>query len=295
VTIEDLLERLNAQVHLPANKNITARTLEDWVYEDLIPGPTRAGGTREPNWQWSEESFDAAFRVVEYRERGFKRYTAIRSQQWLERQSPLSIETVREDLIMEFACARNLLLRYVSSTHGLRADSTLSEYKRRALLRQIGPLDPIFERAGINPGGAVFILFYELARFGEQISGFHENEEPLAALLAKAVLPNGVHIFAGLLETDETHPPSAVRAMRRLTSEQFDQCRASVALFPVVLSVMQLVAASLSADEDKKGLLDTAYLAALSSFDRWPWSISSFGLVANILYNSELKIDSDHG
>jgi hypothetical protein len=101
--------------------------------------------------------------------------------------------------LKEFELPRNLLIRYVSSTHGLRADATLSEYKRRALLHQIGPFDPIFERAGINPGGAVFILFYELSRFGEQITPLDENEEPLASRLANAVLPNGVHIFAGLL------------------------------------------------------------------------------------------------
>ena len=145
MTVDELLERLNARACPPASRTVTTRMLEDWVYECLIPRPIRGGGTRKPNWQWSEDSFEAALKVAEYRERGFKRSTAIRAQGWLENQSFLSAVIPRKDIIAEFERARNLLIRYVSSTHGLRSDATLSEYKRRALLRQMGPLDPIFE------------------------------------------------------------------------------------------------------------------------------------------------------
>jgi len=289
VTIDELLGRLNTRARLPADETITARMLEDWAYEWLIPGPTRASGTREPNWQWSEESFDAALIVVEYRRRGFKRTTAIRAQGWLENQKFLSRVIPRKDIRKEFERARNLLFRSVSSTHGLRADATLSEYRQQALLRQLGPLDLKFERAGINLGGTVFVLSYEIARFGEQITPLDEDREPAAALLAKAVLPNGIHVLAGLLETDETHPLSAIRAIRSLSSAQFEQCRGYVSSLPDALNLMHSIITIFTVETDKKGSLDAVYLAVLNSFDRWPWMISAFAAVANVMYHSKMK------
>jgi hypothetical protein len=137
VTKNELLELLNAGGTLPSGRIITERMLEDWVYEELIPGPARGVGTREPNWQWSEESLAAALKVIEYRSRGFKRSTAIRAQRWLEDRE-LKIPLDREAMVLEFKRARNLLLRSVSSSHGCRRDITLSEYRRLALLRQLG-------------------------------------------------------------------------------------------------------------------------------------------------------------
>jgi hypothetical protein len=292
VTIDEFLKRLNEQARLPSNKIITARMLEDWAYEYLIPRPTRGGGTRKPNWQWPEESYEAALKVVDYRERGFKRIAAIRAQGWLENQRFLSAVVPRIDLIREFERARNLLIRYVSSTHGLRADTTLSEYKRRALLHQIGPLDPIFERAGINPGGVVFILLYELARFGEQITPLDENNEPLASALAKAVLPNGLHIFAGLLETDDTHPLSAVLAIRNLTSHQLEECRTWVATFPLALALGQSILSGLIKVPEKIRAIDAAYSIARDTVVyRWPWMIFTFTATANMMYKSQLSRD----
>jgi hypothetical protein len=266
--------------------------LEDWVYEYLIPRPSRVGGTREPNWQWSEESFDTALKVIEYRERGFKRTTAIRAQGWLENQYFYSVVIPRIDLIKEFERARNLLIRYVSSTHGLRADATLSEYKRRALLRQIGPLDPIFERAGINPGEAIFIFLYELARFGELITPLDETKEPMASALAQAVLPNGLHPLAGLLETDESHPLSAVLAIRNLTSHQLEECRTWVATFPFALAFAQSTITALNPDPEKTTQIKTAYSAALNTVVyRWPWMIFAFATVASVVYKLKLSKD----
>jgi len=150
-------------------------------------------------------------------------------------------------------------------------------------------------RAGINPGGAVFILFYELSRFGEQITPLDENEEPLASRLANAVLPNGVHIFAGLLETDETHPLSAVCAIRKLSSDQLKQCRACVATLPFALAVAQSILTALITDPEKIRRIDAAYSAALYSVVyRWPWMIFAFAMVANIMYKSKLTKD-DYG
>jgi hypothetical protein len=261
--------------------------LEDWAHEYLIPRPTRLGGTRYPNWQWPDESFDAALKVIDYRERGFKRSSAVRAQGWLENQKFFCAVIPRKDLIIEFKRARNLLLRHVSSVHGLRADATLSEYKRSALLRQIGPLSPILERAGINPGGALFLTFYELARFGEQITPFDRNNEPLAAALAMATFPSGLHIFAGLLETDETHPLSAMRAIRTLYSDKLEQCRAWAASLPAALIVSQLVIPMLVSNPERSKNIEEAYSAALNSINRWPWAIFSFGAAANFLYNAK--------
>jgi hypothetical protein len=291
VTIDEFLKRLNEQARLRSNKIITARMLEDWAYKDLVPGPIRFGGTEKPNWQWSEESLKAALKIIEYRRRGFKRSTAIRAQRWLE-DPDLKTPLDREAILLEFKRARNLLIRYVSSTHGMRADTTLSEYKRRALLRQIGPLDPIFERAGINPGGAAFILFYELARFGEQITSIDPKMEPLASALAKAVLLNGLHIFAGLLETDDTHPLSAVLAIRNLTSDQLEECRTWVATLPPALTLGQLILTALIKDPEKMKSIEAAYSIARDSVVyRWPWMIFTFAAAANIMYKSQLSKD----
>jgi hypothetical protein len=284
VTINELLERLNAQVHLSAAGKVTARMLEDWAYEGLIPGPNRFTGTPKPNWQWSEESLDAAIDIIGHRKRGFKRVTAIRAQRWLEGKATQP-RPDREALVKEFIRARNLLVRFVSSSHGMRRDTTLSEYKRRALLRQLGPLAPVFERAGVNPGGAVFLVFYEFARFGEQITPIEEDKEPLAALLSKVALPNGVHIFAGLLEDDETHPLSAVHSIRNLSRKQLEECRALVSTFPLALAFGQSVVTLFATDAEKQTLTGAAWSAASGSFDRWPWMIFTFVFVANIMYH----------
>jgi hypothetical protein len=173
----------------------------------------------------------------------------------------------------------------------LRADATLSDYKRRALLSQLGPFDPIFERAGINPGEAVFLLFYERARFEEQITRIDPDKHPLAALLAKAMLPNGVHIFDGLLEDDELHPVSAVGSIRNLSSDQLKECRAYLSMIPSGLAFGQLFIGlfAIAVDLEKKHQIDVAYSAAYRSIQRWPWMIFSFAMVANIMYHWKLK------
>ena len=290
MTIDELLERLNARPGQPASRTITARMLEDWAYEDLIPGPTRAGGTREPNWQWSEESLVAALKVIEYRSRGFKRSAAIRAQRWLEDRG-LKMPLDREAVVSEFKRARNLLVRLVSSNHGFRRDITLSEYRRLALLRQLGPLDPVFQRAGVNPGEEVFILLYELARFGEQITPLEEDRAPLAVLLAKARLPNGAHILAGLLEEDDTHPLSAVRSIRGLSPNQLKECRVYASMLPSALAFGRLIVSVFAVDPGKKSRTDSAYSAVLTSVQRWPWMIFTFAMVANIMYKSTLIED----
>ena len=277
--IEELLERLHAMAGLPA-KTITPRMLEDWAYEDLISGPTQTGG-----WHWSEESLTAALEVIDYRKRGFKRVAAIKAQWWLE-GGDFAVHNIREAIVSEYKRARNLALRLVSSAHGIRRDVDLTEYRRLALRRQLGPLDPILKQAGFDFGAAVTIAFYELARFGEQISPIDKNAEPLAALLASAMLPSGLNIFSGLLEMEDDHPLSAVRSIRQLTDKQFQECRMGSQLFPLGLILGKTFFGLFGGDDDAKHL---AFTAAINSWSNWPWHIVIFALMANVYYHLQIK------
>jgi hypothetical protein len=284
VRTENFLERLNAQAASMGQKPVTERMLEDWAYEHLITGPTIVSGS----WDRSEESLAEAGQVLEYRARGFERVSAIRSQCWLENIKFQTYE-IRKDLITEFKRARNFALRRISSIHGFRMDITLTEYRRAALRGQLGPLDPVFKDAGFDFGPAVIILFYELARFGEQISPIDKETEPVAALIQSAVLPNGVHLFAGVFETDDEHPLSVVRAIRQLTNQELEQCRTLAELMPLGLLIGRMFFGLLNGETDPKYL---AFSAALNSWSRSPWRIVGFASVANIYYHLTLK-DAD--
>jgi hypothetical protein len=280
VLIGEFLELLNAEANLYGQRRVIARTVEDWGYENLISAPTRIHG----HWEWPEQSLADGKEVMAYRRRGFKRVAAVQAQWWLEGRN-FPVREIREAVISEYARARNLGLRQVSSAHGVRRDVDLTEYRRLALRRQLGPLDPTLKEAGFDFGAAVVTASYEFARFGELISPIDKNKEPIAAFLASATLPNGVHFCAGLLETDDTHPLSAVRAMRQLTNEQFEECRNWIELLPAGLVSAQMALESTNADEPKR----LAFTAAINSWSIWPWRIVTFALAANIYYHSQME------
>jgi hypothetical protein len=281
VLIDGFLARLNSQADLHGQQRVAARTVEDWAYEDLIRGPQRRNG----RWDWAEQSLADAKMVLEYRSRGFKRVAAIKAQWWLEGRD-LAVHKVREAVISEYKRARNLALRRISSVHGLRRDVGLTEYRRSALRRQLGPLDPVLKQAGFDLGAAVVTVFYEIARFGELISHIDEDTEPIAALVASAVLPNGLHVFAGLWEIDDDHPLSAARAMRQLTNEQFDECRIWAGLFPIGLILGEAFFALLKNQDEAK---QVACKAAINNWSKWPWSIMAFAFMANIYYHIQIE------
>jgi hypothetical protein len=282
VRTEEFLDRLNAEADLHGQQRVSARTLEEWAYEDLVTGPTQING----GWDRSEESYAEAQKVMEYRRRGFKRVTAIKAQWWLEGEN-YPVHKVREAVIHEYKRARNLALRRVSSAHGIRRDVDLTEYRRLALRRQLGPLDPLLKDAGFDFGAAVVIAFYELARFGEQVSPIDKNTEPLAAALSSVALPNGLHVLAGLLEIEDDHPLSAVYAMRQLTNVQFEECRQWIGFLPTGLILGQ---AFFEVYKSDGGAKYRAFTAAINSWSKWPWCIATFALVANIYYHRQMQV-----
>ncbi len=283
---DELLRRLNGELQ-PDERRVTCRMLEDWAYEDLIAGPDRGTGTAPPNWQWPEASLAEALEVIDVRRRGFKRAKAIRAQLWLEgRERPA--RAVLEDLISEFVRARNLMIRYVTSTYDIHPDTQLTERRKLAIGRQLGPLDASFVDAGVDFGRPTFLLGYELARFGKQITAFSPEEVPLAPLLLDFRCESGVHVLAGLLETEAMASPSAVFAMRSLDPEDSEKCRmlahAPLVSFEMMKGIFGFAKPTTS-NSNFEPMLDKVSL----SLRHWPWSIFFFGMAANYFHNSKLK------
>jgi hypothetical protein len=285
VLVEEFLARLNTRAGSLPSKQVRPRMLEDWVYEDLVTGPTQIGG----DWQWSEKSLSEALGVAEYRQRGFKRATAIRFQKWLEDNSPATIIDSRT-IKKEICRAQKILIRYVTSTHGIRPDFKLTQYRRKGLLRTLGPLDSTLEQAGLGAGETVSLLFYELGRFGEQITPFDEEGEPLAAWVATLRWPDRKHIFAGVLEPDIDQEFSVIQVIERLTPTQLERCRAWTQFFSSCLFAGVIAIGRLDIPDPKKQLLMDAYEKAAASLSVWPWSIFLFATAMNIMYHSEVAL-----
>jgi hypothetical protein len=282
--IEDFLARLNAAADLPTGRRITARMLEDWVYERLVPGPTQIHG----KWHWSEGSFAAALRVVEYRQRRFKRAASIRFQKWLEGDLPTETMDIF-DIKNEISRVQRLLIRHVTSTHGFRADVDLTDYRRHALLRTLGTLDATLERAAMGVGKTVVLLFYELGRFGEQITPFDEEAEPLAAWITTWCWPDGTHVFAGILEPDIDQEFSVLHAIDALTPHQLERCRTWTQFVSGCLFLSQAALLRLGAPDKEEMLITEAYEKVAENLLFWPWSIFFFATAVNIMYYSEVK------
>jgi hypothetical protein len=117
----------------------------------------------------------------------------------------------------------------------MRADFKLTEYRRNALIRSLGPLDPILERAGLGVGDQAALLAYEIGRFGEPITPFDVTEEPVAALICNWVFPNGRYALAGILESDPNQEFSVIKAIDELSAKQLAQSRTQIRYFSFAL------------------------------------------------------------
>jgi hypothetical protein len=272
----EVLELANARQAALGREPLTERRLEDLVYEDVVTGPALVGSDRE----WSESSLAETNLALDYRAGGFGRNDGLRAQWWLEgRDFPLYL--IREPVIREFDRARDLALRWVSSTHGLRRDKSLTEYRKLAHLRQLGPVDGRFAQHGVSFGPAVYLLAYELMRFGERITPVSEDDV-VASLFQDLTHNNGVHALAWLLE-DPDAEHSAFRALRNSSAEEWFECRrATQCLQAGAVTIANL----LSSPEGRR---DGQFGRAIAgSFERSPWLIFTFGAVANSMWNSKL-------
>jgi hypothetical protein len=273
---EKVLELANARQAALGRKALTKRRLEDLVYEDVVTGPALVGSDRE----WPKASLAETNLALDYRAGGFGRNDGLRAQWWLEgRDFPLHL--IREPVISEFGRARNLALRWVSSTHGLRRDKSLTEYRKLALLRQLGPVDGRFAQHGVSFGPAVYLLAYELMRFGERITPVSEDDA-VASLFQDFTHTNGVHALAWLLE-DPDAEHSAFRALTSLSDQEWFECRcATQCLQAVAITIANFLSSP-------GGQSDRQFSTAIAgSFERSPWLIFTFGAIANSMWNSKL-------
>lgn len=267
-----LLACLNEKAAELGQRPVSDRQLEDWAYEDLIPGPERVTGAPGTDWDWPDDSLTRALKVLDLRGRGFRRAAGVRAQQWIE-GSDISFATVRDDLVREYDRARKLLIRHVSSTHGQRLDVPSTPHRRRALIKQLGPLDPRFAAAGFDLGAAYWLAAYEMARFGRLITPLPEDTPTFVRFLAEFRCANGNHPIAGTLNAADEDGPSTLSVLRDLDQQTAAICRDWTTITLGALPLLQAIPAMPLAEAAKAAVQSTRY---------WPWPIFLFGMVVNL-------------
>jgi hypothetical protein len=148
---QTILDVLNAEADLLGGPRVSSRTLEDWISEELLPGPLQNSlGRHGSEWTYSPAFLKAALEVIKFKAIDpNRRNTVLRIRLWLL-GFDVSIKRITEDLESEFS----RLLRRNIFRNPLRYDAKsgedISVRDKDRERRRAGTLDPAFIDAGFE-------------------------------------------------------------------------------------------------------------------------------------------------
>ena len=147
---DTILAVLNAEAQSLGADPVTERALEDWISEELLPGPApKSLGRHGSEWMYSPAALRAALGVVKLKAAGpTQRNTVLRIRLWLL-GFDVPTHRIAEDLRSEFS---RLLHRHFFRDQ-FRYDASgehISEREKERERRRAGPLDPTLLEAGLE-------------------------------------------------------------------------------------------------------------------------------------------------
>ncbi len=161
---DTILAVLNAEARSLGAEPVTERALEDWIFENLLRGPTekglRGGGSER---RYSAAALKAALEVVRLKAQSpTRRNTVLRIRLWLL-DFEVPMVRIKKDLRSEY---RRLLRRHFFRNpfhYHASSGEGLSEGEKKRERRRAGPYDPSFVDAGWElPRDDILRLAWEL-------------------------------------------------------------------------------------------------------------------------------------
>lgn len=234
----DLLERLNCRVRQRYNTVVGRRRFQDWVSEDLVPGPVP--GTHD----WTPKSYFWALQICRLRAQGITRNSEIRIQLWI-RHREICPEKLRADLKSEYDRIVKRMLEPINSTYAPRIGSQPSTRAEVAVVSKMGALAPVLAAAGFERSRSEWLSTYFIARFGSEdnqppdlISSLLENGGALSWVLkwVPNAVPMNKVLTSGLLGDPDEIAISAIDSISKAEWKLFLGARAALRAWPRVFS-----------------------------------------------------------
>lgn len=194
---DTILAVLNGEARSLGAEPVTERALEDWIFEELLPGPTpKSLGRHGSERMYSPAALSAALKVVKLKAADpTQRNTVLRIRLWLL-GFDVPTHRIANDLRSEFS---RLLHRHFFRDP-FRYDASgehISEREKARERRRAGPLDPTFVDAGLElPADDLLRLVWELVSDPTKASQFLKS---LDALVSPYLSGQGKAIFAVFL------------------------------------------------------------------------------------------------
>ena len=162
----ELLDRVNRWTRNRYGTRVTSRQLDDWVHEELVPGPNLVPhpGQRAAKREWSAHSYRSILHICRSKSRGLKTFDQLRVHEWLSGNEPLT-EKVRGSMIKEFRRLYAQVYRPMRTDSGPDNSLPNKPMKRQKTIRA-GERDVRLQAFASQMPDQVWHPAYDAIRFG---------------------------------------------------------------------------------------------------------------------------------
>jgi hypothetical protein len=290
VTREELLERANRWSVPRYGVRITRRTLEDWVHECLLPGPTQQPhpGQRAANWQWSAKSYRRLLQVCRFKKRGLASFDRMRIQLWLNSKDPITA-VVRQSMRAECRWLFKRLFR------PLRNDYEAGRLSPARISRMLPKIDPALKPFADLIPSTVWPEALDAARFGTSFSGLELfkaiaqcfGPDTAGRLWSKLAGPE----FSGQAQLaeddDEPIAGSLEHSFATANADLFERARPLTRSAPFVLRrFLALLASAPQPAAELAKTITPSFRTAADAVQSYPFNFLTFGLFLHSLSRS---------
>lgn len=239
MTNAELAAALNDEFGLEGRARLSTNVIRQWVEWGLLPkaqvaGRVEGGG---PIWERNDSAMVRARRFAKMRVFGIRSERALLAQAYIEWDA-VSFDRARPAIIGEFRSVRSKLWRTMTADIPAGPVSEFSKTKRRALIKQSGPLDPVFHSTQFELPTDTILTAMQSAFAGqsnetEQIALFANVMAQMAPSIATHIptpLPAWVNLN-GLFAPSDEIDFSGEAVLEMSNQSQFDKARKTTMQF----------------------------------------------------------------
>lgn len=240
MTNAGLASALNDEFGLEGRARLSANVIRQWVEWGLLPKAQVAGRVERggPIWERNVNAMIRARRFAEMRAFGIRSERALVAQAYLEWRA-VPFDRAKAAIIGEFGSGHAKLWRTLTATIPDGPVANFSVVKRRALMTQGGPLDPIFrgtrfqisELAMLSAMQSAFGSTADSAEQGAQIGAAIAKMVPSIAGLLDGHRLLSYAIPTGLFAPFDELEFSGTSALETADQAEFEQAQNSLSKF----------------------------------------------------------------
>ena len=167
MTNADLAAMLNADLALTGRSAVTIDVVRQWVAWGVLPKAKATASTigTSPEWQRDRAAYRLATRLALARASGVHRQTAVIVQAWLEGHYRDHAKA-HAALLSEYIRARNRVTKSIVTEMDFADFSRVGEVRKRAMRKQLGPLDDRFKGTRFEASPEFFALAIQSGQIG---------------------------------------------------------------------------------------------------------------------------------